>query len=119
LSLVLRFPPFKVGDVLAHGNQIYLVEGIHNGNYVLVNLESGNKRPYSPKELSVFEGRCLNDEVQEYQVISKTSEFFQLMSLPDYTIYDIPIPLFPLEVGTTIRAILWKNRPHFVPPPKR
>lgn len=116
LSLVLRFPPFKVGDVLVHNNRLYLVEGIHSGNYVLVDLQSGNKRSYSPKELSVFEGRSLNNEVKEYQVISKTGEFFQLMSLPDYTIYDIPFPPFPLEVGTTIHAILWKNRPHLFPP---
>ncbi len=115
LSFILRFPPFKVGDVLAHENHVYLIEGIHNGNYILIDLESGNKRTYNPKELSVFEGKSLNDEVQEYQVISKSSEFFQLMSLPNYTIYYIPIPSFPLEVGTTIRAILWKNRLHLIP----
>ncbi|MFX1563959.1 MAG: NMD3-related protein [Promethearchaeota archaeon] len=113
---VVRYPPFTVGDVLTYENRIYLVSGIRNGNYVLIDLESGHRQTHSPKELSLFEGKSLNDEIFEYQVISKTPEFFQLMSQSDYTIYDIQIPPFPLEVGTTIRAVLWKNRPHFIPP---
>lgn len=115
-SHVVRYPPFTVGDVLAHEDRVYAVGGIRNGNYVLIDLESGQRRTYSPKELSLFEGKSLNDEVHEYQVISKTPELFQLMSQRDYTIYDIPVPPFSLDVGTTVRAVLWKNQPYFIPP---
>lgn len=112
---VARYPPFTVGDVLSQENRIYLVSGIRNGNYILIDLESGHKQTLSPKELSSFEGKNLNNEIYEYQVISKTPEFFQLMSQSDYTIYDIQAPPFPLEVGKTIRAVLWKNRPYIIP----
>jgi nonsense-mediated mRNA decay protein 3 len=117
-SYVVRFPPFTVGDVLLYKNQIYAIERISNGNYVFIDLESGHKRTYSPKELSSFEGKSLSDDVQVYQVISKTPEFYQLMSKRDFTIFDIPASPFSLKVGTTVRAVLWKKRPYILPHPE-
>lgn len=114
-SYVLRFPLLQVGDVFAQHETPYAIISIHNGRYVLVNLESGRRTAVPPKELAAFETLNLNDQVHEYQVISETPEFIQLMSRTDYAVYDLPKPPFPIKVGTIMRAVAWKNRPLPIP----
>jgi nonsense-mediated mRNA decay protein 3 len=114
-SYLLRFPYLQVGDVFAKQDTLYAIVSLHNGRYVLADLESGRRAAVSPKELAAFEAPTLNDQVQEYLVISETPEFVQLMSQTDYSVYDLPKPPFPITVGTTIRAVTWKNRPLPIP----
>jgi len=114
-SYVLRFPLLQVGDVFAKDDTPYRIINIHNGRYVLVDLESGRRAAIPPKELAAFEALKLNDQIQEYLIISETPEFIQLMSQADFVVYDLPKPPFPIRVGTTIRAVAWKNRPLPIP----
>jgi nonsense-mediated mRNA decay protein 3 len=114
-SYLLRFPYLQVGDVFAKQDTLYAIVSLHNGRYVLADLESGRRAAVSPKELAAFEAPTLNDQVQEYLVISETPEFVQLMSQTDYSVYDLPKPPFPIMAGTTIRAVTWKNRPLPIP----
>jgi nonsense-mediated mRNA decay protein 3 len=114
-SYVLRFPLLRVGDVFVKDDAPYAVMNVHNGRYVLVDLDSGRRTAVAPKELAAIEAVNLSDQVADYQVISETPEFIQLMSQTDYAIYDLPRPPFPVKVGTTIRAIAWKNRPLPIP----
>ena len=109
-SYALRFPLLQVGDVFARQDTPYAIISVHNGRYVLVDLESGRRTAVPPKELAAFETVTLSDQVGEYQVISQTPEFIQLMSQIDYSVYDLPKPLFTVKVGATIRAIAWKSR---------
>jgi nonsense-mediated mRNA decay protein 3 len=114
-SYILRFPLLQVGDVFAKHDTPYMIISLHNGRYVLVDLESGRRTAVPPKELAAFQALKLNDQVHEYLIISESPEFIQLMSQTDYTVYDLPKPPFPITVGTTIRAVTWKNRPLPIP----
>jgi len=115
-TYVLRFPLLQVGDVFARHETPYSIISVHNGRYVLVDLVTGRRTAVPPKELAAFETVTVSDQVGEYQVISQTPEFIQLMSQTDYSVYDLPKPLFPVKVGATIRAITWKN--HLLPIPE-
>ena len=114
-SYLVRFPPFQVGDVLAIEGRVYAVTTFHHGRYVLLDLASGQRRTYTPKEIASLEAEQLTDQVHEYLVISATPNLLQLMSQRDYTIYDLPPPPFPLAVGSTIRAVAWRNKLHLLP----
>ncbi len=104
-SFALRFPPFQVGDVISHDNQIYRISGIHNGRYTLINLESEQRRVFSPKELVSIDWELLNDQVQGFIIISIEQDTIQLMSQQDYAIYDLPLPPFQVKVGDTLSAV--------------
>jgi len=115
-NYLVRFPPFQVGDVLAFDERVFSVTAFHHGRYVLVDLASGQRRTYTPKELASLQAEQLTEQIHEYLVISATPSLLQLMSQHDYTIYDLPPPPFPLPVGATIRAVAWRNRLHLLPP---
>jgi nonsense-mediated mRNA decay protein 3 len=114
-SFVVRFPPFKVGDVIAHNNQIYRITGIHNGRYILINLESEQRRVFSPKELVSIDWELLNDQIHDFMIISIDRDTIQLMSQQDYSIYDLPTPSFQVEVGDTLSAVRWNDRLRILP----
>ena len=109
-SYVLRFPLLQVGDVFVQHEAPCVIVNVHNGRYVLVDLESGRRTAVTPKELAGFEVSTLSDQIHEYQVISQTPEFIQLMSQTDYAVYDLPKPPFAVKVGAVLRAVTWKNR---------
>ncbi len=109
-SFVVRFPPFKVGDVIAHDNQIFRITGIHNGRYTLIDLESEQRRVFSPKGLVSIEWELLNDRIQNFMIISIGRDTLQLMSQQDYTIYDLPLPPFQVKVGDTLSVVKWNDR---------
>ncbi len=115
-SFVVRFPLYKVGDVLAHEKQVYRITGIRNGHYTLINLESEQRRVFSPKELVSIDWELLNDQVQDFMIISIDSDTLQLMSQQDYSIYDLPRPPFQVKVGDTLSAVSWNDRLRILPP---
>jgi NMD protein affecting ribosome stability and mRNA decay len=96
--------------VLAHNNQIFRITGIHNGRYTLVDLESEQRRVFSPKDLVSVEWESMNDRIQKYMVISIDRDSLQLMNQQDYSIYDLPLPPFQVQVGDTISAVQWNDR---------
>ena len=118
-NYALRFPPLKVGDVFTLEDRVYVVETLRNGRFIVINLDSDQRRPYSPKDLMQLEVQILNDQIQEFQVISETPEFYQLMNQQDYSVYDFPTPESPLAIGSKVRAIEWKNQLLLVPTQKR
>ncbi len=115
-NFVVRFPPFQVGDVIAHEDQLYQITGIHNGRYALIDIESNQRRVFSPKELVGIDWELLNDRIHEFMIISVARDSFQLMSQHDYTIYDLPHPPFPIAVGNTLSAVKWNDRLCILPP---
>ncbi|MFX1319949.1 MAG: NMD3-related protein [Promethearchaeota archaeon] len=106
----LRFPLIQVGDVIAYKENPFLVTGLRNGRYILINVESSHRENLSPKELSEIDAEFLNDEIQTFQVISVEGDVVQLMSQEDYLMYDIPRPDREMAIGSMVSAIEWKNR---------
>jgi len=106
----LRFPIYQVGDVIIYKDGPFLLRGLRNGRYVLVNLESEHRETLSPKDLSEIDGDLLNDEVLTFQVISVEGDVVQLMNQADYSLYDLPRPERELPIGSLVSAIEWKNR---------
>ena len=106
----LRFPLIQVGDMIVYKENPFLVTGLRNGRYILMNVESSHRESLSPKELSEIDGEFLNDEIQTFQVISVEGDVVQLMSHEDYSIYDIPRPNREMIIGALVSAIEWKNR---------
>ncbi|MFX1582592.1 MAG: 60S ribosomal export protein NMD3 [Promethearchaeota archaeon] len=106
----LRFPLYRIGDLISYKEGPYLITGLRSGRYILTNIETPHRETLSPKELNEIDADLLNDEIRTFQIISVEGATVQLMDQDDYSLYDFPRADQKLESGTMISAIEWKNR---------
>jgi nonsense-mediated mRNA decay protein 3 len=114
-TYAVRFPPFKVGDVIEQREKIYFIANLRKGRYHLTDLATGHHRSFSPEDFVEGNGQLLNDHVFEFQVISETNEFYQLMRQEDYSIFDLPKPEKAISIGSILQVLLWKERLYLIP----
>ncbi len=114
-TYAVRFPPFKVGDVILQSKRIYFIANLRKGHYQLIDLTSGHHRSFSPEDFTEGNDQLLNDHVYEFQVISETDEFYQLMRQKDYSIFDLPKPEKGISIGSTLQVLLWQDRLYLLP----
>lgn len=105
-SLSVRLPSFRVGEVVQLSDKIIIFEKIEKGNLVGRNLETGERSVIQYKELWGSEVQSWKPEIKEYQIISMTENFLQLMDLKTYALIEIKKPLhINLNPGEIVKVI--------------
>ncbi|MEM3526211.1 MAG: NMD3-related protein, partial [Candidatus Jordarchaeaceae archaeon] len=105
-SLSVRLPSFNVGDIVQTQNKTIIFEKIEKGNLIGKDLETGERSVIQYKELWESEIQSWKPEIKEYQIISITENFLQLMDLETYEIIEIKRDTNKnLKEGETVSAI--------------
>nr|MDO8082332.1 NMD3-related protein [Candidatus Freyarchaeota archaeon] len=107
ISLSVRLPSFSVGEIVQTPDKTIIFEKIEKGNPIGKNPETGERSVIQYKELWESEIQSWKPETKEYQIISITENFLQLMDLKTYEITEIKkeAPHTNLKEGETVKAI--------------
>lgn len=106
-SLSVRLPSFSIGEILQTPDKTIIFEKIEKGNPIGKNPETGERSVIQYKDLWESEIQSWEPETREYQIISKTGNFLQLMDLKTYEITEIKkeANYTNLSEGETVKAI--------------
>jgi nonsense-mediated mRNA decay protein 3 len=106
-SLSVRLPSLSVGEIIQTPDKTIILEKIDKGNAIGKNPETGERSVIQYKELWESEIQSWKPEEKEYQIISITENYIQLMDLKTYEITEIQKETTHtnLKEGETIKAI--------------
>lgn len=105
-SLSVRLPSFNTGEIVQIPDKTLIFEKIEKGNLIGKNPETEERLVIQYKELWESEIQSWTPETKQYQIISITKNYLQLMDLKTYEIIEIQkAPTTNLNEGETIKAI--------------